>query len=375
MQIIIGNRYWLWLISLSSVAILQGIAISQEHLGAPRSRPALMLTESFEFLADSEGSRASLFTLSMAGTADVKKMDYRPEDYLPELSEEFSWDAHPDESVEEELNHLIQNSQEEHQETTLGDSASESELENSTRPVIVHTVKPGETLSRIARLYDMTVSTLVLYNGLTNPNAIRPGFQLHLAFEQEFEHVVQKGDSLWSIANQYNVKLEDLQRLNPTAPTNLVIGSKIQVVVEDLSELNVQRILAARGKGPRFVWPVKGRVSSEVGWRIHPITREKRRHNGLDIAAPTGTPIYAGSDAKVVFAGALRGYGNIVILDHGGGLTTRYAHCSKLHVKRGGRVIRGQKIAEVGSTGLSTAPHLHFEVRKMGKPLNPRDYL
>ncbi|BAZ40347.1 peptidase M23B [Calothrix sp. NIES-4101] len=116
-------------------------------------------------------------------------------------------------------------------------------------------------------------------------------------------------------------------------------------------------------------------VTSGFGWRIHPITGERRFHTGIDFGAAMGTPIYAISNGKVEFAGKRGGYGNAVIVNHGGGKSTLYGHASKLYVQEGQQVRRGQAIAAVGSTGMSTAPHLHFEVRVNDKPINPRPYL
>ncbi|MCG9896162.1 MAG: peptidoglycan DD-metalloendopeptidase family protein [Fimbriimonadaceae bacterium] len=128
------------------------------------------------------------------------------------------------------------------------------------------------------------------------------------------------------------------------------------------------RLPAFRGG---LVRPTVGRRSSGFGYRIHPIFRTRRMHNGVDIAAPTGTPIVAAAPGVVITAGWLRGYGNTVILDHGGGFSTLYAHCSRLLVKPGQRVKAGELIARVGSTGNSTGPHLHFETRRNGRPVKP----
>ncbi len=125
----------------------------------------------------------------------------------------------------------------------------------------------------------------------------------------------------------------------------------------------------------KFIIPARGPVTSEIGYRIHPITRQRKFHAGLDIGAPNGSPAKAANGGKVIHAGWMGGYGNIVIVDHGNGLTTRYAHLSGLNVRLGQTVSQGQQVGRVGSTGRSTGPHLHFEVRKNGKPVNPRHYV
>jgi murein DD-endopeptidase MepM/ murein hydrolase activator NlpD len=121
--------------------------------------------------------------------------------------------------------------------------------------------------------------------------------------------------------------------------------------------------------------PASGPVTSPFGFRYHPVLGRGRLHAGLDIGAPTGTPIYAAEAGIVVTAGRNGGYGNCVIIDHGGGLSTLYGHASELYVTPGQSVQRSQSIAAVGSTGLSTGPHLHFEVRRNGEPTDPAPYL
>lgn len=115
--------------------------------------------------------------------------------------------------------------------------------------------------------------------------------------------------------------------------------------------------------------------SSSFGWRIDPFNGHKAFHEGLDFMAATGTPIYAAAGGIVSAAEQTPDYGKIVKIDHGSGLETRYAHASRLFVRAGERVEKGQKIAEVGSTGRSTGPHLHYEIRLAGNPLDPRKYL
>lgn len=125
----------------------------------------------------------------------------------------------------------------------------------------------------------------------------------------------------------------------------------------------------------RLSYPIRAPITSTFGWRIHPILGTQRFHNGLDFGAPTGTPIQAAERGRVIYAGWYGGYGNAVIVDHGNGATTLYAHASRLVVQEGDVVQRGQVVALVGSTGLSTGPHLHFEVRINGEPQDPSYYL
>ena len=129
------------------------------------------------------------------------------------------------------------------------------------------------------------------------------------------------------------------------------------------------------GKGSMFDWPVRGKISSGYGNRIHPILKRKILHAGIDIAAPNGTPVKAPAAGEVIYDGWLRGYGRVVVLDHGRGFSTLYAHLSASLVKEGQVVKAGATIARVGKTGNTTGYHLHFEVRVFGTPENPIRFL
>ena len=123
-----------------------------------------------------------------------------------------------------------------------------------------------------------------------------------------------------------------------------------------------------------FIRPLdkKYKVSSEYGPRTHPVTGEKgKMHHGVDFAAPNGVSIKASKAGKVILAKSLKGYGNGVYLDHGNGITTRYAHMSRFSCKAGDNVKQGQEIGKVGNTGVGTGPHLHFEIRIGGNSTNP----
>ena len=124
-----------------------------------------------------------------------------------------------------------------------------------------------------------------------------------------------------------------------------------------------------------MIWPISGPITSEFGWRTHPIFGTARFHSGLDIGGDYGMPIYAAASGTVIYAGWISGYGNAVIIDHGGGVTTLYGHNDSLNVSEGENVAQGQVIAMCGSTGNSTGPHCHFEVRENGEPVSPYGYL
>ncbi|MBO9540044.1 peptidoglycan DD-metalloendopeptidase family protein [bacterium] len=145
-------------------------------------------------------------------------------------------------------------------------------------------------------------------------------------------------------------------------------------------EAMIRRLMAARRRMPRlgtgrFARPVDSPIGSGFGMRYHPILHVNRPHRGLDFSAPSGTPIKAVDRGVVIWSGWFGAFGKLVIIDHGGDLTTLYAHTSRIVVSKGDPVERGQLIAYSGSTGLSTGPHLHFEVRRNGTPVDPLGFL
>jgi murein DD-endopeptidase MepM/ murein hydrolase activator NlpD len=123
------------------------------------------------------------------------------------------------------------------------------------------------------------------------------------------------------------------------------------------------------------IWPTRGLVTSEFGGRLDPYSGQRESHLALDIATPSGQAVVAPADGVVVFAGVEGGYGNVLVIDHGYGVKTRYGHLSRLGVRVGQVVHRAEPVAAVGSTGLSTGPHLHYEVRVAGLPENPRKFI
>ena len=180
---------------------------------------------------------------------------------------------------------------------------------------------------------------------------------------------------------QYEQKLKTLDSADREI-TNLI--KKAQKEQEEASRARQNRNQKNNNQSTKFNytggklgWPVPGRstISSGYGSRTSPIKGKGEFHTGLDIPAPTGTKIYAAESGKVINSGSINGYGYTVIIDHGNGLSTLYGHNSQLKVKVGQKVKRGDVIALAGSTGWSTGPHCHFEVRINGKHTNPWSYL
>jgi len=186
--------------------------------------------------------------------------------------------------------------------------------------------------------------------------------------------LAQKGD-LESLAAYQQ---ETITRLQTDIQAARAAEAQLEKDSRTLARFIRQRVavggLTLRGSG-RMVYPTSGEITSGFGWRMHPILGYRRFHAGVDFGADYGTVIQAADSGTVILAGWYGGYGNTVIIDHGGGLTSLYGHTSELYVSEGQAVQRGQAIAAVGSTGLSTGPHLHFEVRQNGEPTDPMAFL
>lgn len=196
------------------------------------------------------------------------------------------------------------------------------------------------------------------------------------------ELLAQKAD----YQTQAQLQSELIQRLNSDRLALEAAQNQLEQDSRNLAILIQQKVAAAQAKTNSrtgiiiqgtgiLAFPSDAPTSSPFGWRIHPILGYRRFHAGLDFAASYGSTIRAADAGIVIFAGWYGGYGRAVIIDHGQGITTLYGHTSELYVDEGQQVKRGQAIAAVGSTGLSTGPHLHFEVRRHGTPINPADYL
>ncbi|MEM9568210.1 MAG: peptidoglycan DD-metalloendopeptidase family protein [Cyanobacteria bacterium P01_E01_bin.34] len=151
-------------------------------------------------------------------------------------------------------------------------------------------------------------------------------------------------------------------------------SQQLSTMIQRLAIQQTQQSGFQQGTG-QMIHPVSGPVTSPYGWRTHPVYRTRRLHTGIDYGVAVGTPVHAADSGTILYSGWYGGYGYTVIINHGGGLTTLYAHNSRLFVSKDQHVAKGQQVAGAGSTGLSTGPHVHFEVRKNGQPVDPGAYL
>lgn len=161
------------------------------------------------------------------------------------------------------------------------------------------------------------------------------------------------------------------------------LGTDMDIMKDRTSELENQLRLLEQGAEKRAtilrftptIWPLRGNITSHYGNRLDPFNGDAEMHLGVDIAGIYGTPVHAPADGLVIYAARKTAYGNLVIVDHGNGLTTRHGHLSRFNTRIGQRVRKNDVIGFVGTTGRSTAPHLHYEVRQNDRPINPRNYL
>ncbi len=250
--------------------------------------------------------------------------------------------------------------------------------ERSRLDIITHTVKAGDTLYGIAEQYGIDAETVMWANNMElNPDLLRLEQDLTILPVRGVYHTVDKGDTLDGIAKKYKANVADIVsfQLNSLNAKNPQISVGQKLVVPGGSKPAVVRYVqiysgpipagATRGSG-RFVWPAAGVITQ--GYL--PL------HTGIDVGAGTGAPVKASDSGYVIVAGwSEYGYGNHVVIDHGNGFQTLYAHLSRYFVNAGDQVGQGATIGLVGSTGRSTGPHLHFEIRQNGVLRNPFGFL
>ncbi len=184
-------------------------------------------------------------------------------------------------------------------------------------------------------------------------------------------------EKIEEVESTQEIKKETLKKVY----NDLVELEKLEDKLLEESAQLTKKILALQTSddyvGGEMLWPAPGytKITSPYGMRYHPILKKNKMHTGIDISVPAGKNVVAANDGRVIFSGSYGGYGNAVIIDHGGKMSTLYAHNSKLLVKEGDVVARGQVVALCGSTGLSTGPHVHFEVRVNGATVDPLPYV
>jgi len=270
--------------------------------------------------------------------------------------------------------------------TVAGDSAivrpilspMEEELRQRDK-IVYYTVQIGDTISEIAEKFGITSNTILWENNLSAYSVIRPGDKLTILPTAGIRHKVAKGETLAQIAKKYKVEAEEILEFNKIASADdILIGEQVMIpggqkpyVAPTYTFRNLYQPVPAAAKvvatGKMF-WPTNcRRITQYFRWR----------HSAIDIACSLGQPIYAADSGEVIEAqgGWNGGYGNVIMIDHGSGIQTVYGHLSKFYVKAGESVEKGQMIGAMGSTGRSTGPHVHFEVRSGGARKNPLYYV
>jgi murein DD-endopeptidase MepM/ murein hydrolase activator NlpD len=230
----------------------------------------------------------------------------------------------------------------------------------------VHVVQSGENLWDISRHYGVDVPTLFGANDFLDGGYIYPGEEIVVLSQKGILVRVKAEKTLGEIADRYRVPLATVARANH--------------LNHDLSLIPGQEVFVPGGRPldrGTFIWPLVrfGRISSGFGYRFHPILHRRQWHSGIDLTASYGTPIRAARAGRVVSCGWSGSLGKTIVLRHDMGFQTVYGHCSQIRVKGNQYVKKGQIIGSVGNTGRATGPHLHFEVHKSGRVINPLRYL
>lgn len=245
--------------------------------------------------------------------------------------------------------------------------------EQGEQPVVeTYVVKPGDTLWGISRKYNIDCRTIADYNKIEIDQVIRCGQVLQIPTGGAVYHVVRKGESLWEIARKYGLDVETIASANGISdPGQIPVGKTLLISRKEAVPVTAKprQSLPSRGMG-LWEWPVTGPITQTYGQHGGDF------HHGLDIAAEVGKKIFPVQSGRVEFSGWLNGiYGRAVIIDHGNGLRTLYAHNSKNLVEKGQYVDISTAIAKIGNTGRTTGPHLHIEVHIGEETADPQLYL
>ncbi len=229
-------------------------------------------------------------------------------------------------------------------------------------------VKKNDTFWKIISKTSQNIDTLSTVNSLSTPEDIVPGRIIYIPNMRGVIYDVKRNESLAEISRNFKVDSKYICQVNKI---DGAIKKHIFIPCGQLS--NTERSLFL---GIGFVKPLKlGYKSSKFGIRKDPINKKMRFHNGLDIACPMGSKVYAARSGKITFTGYKGGYGKLVIVKHSHGYLSYYGHLSKIKKKKGDSIKRGELIALSGNTGRTTGPHLHFEIRKKKRPVNPEKLL
>jgi murein DD-endopeptidase MepM/ murein hydrolase activator NlpD len=231
-------------------------------------------------------------------------------------------------------------------------------------------VRRGDSVSRIAARYSLSMDAIIASNGISNARRLREGENLKIPNMDGIPYTLRKDDTLEKISKNMGVPLEAILDANDIQTDIIAAGTQLFIPGARMKKEDLHLAM-----GDAFIYPVRGRLTSGYGWRNDPISGVRRYHAALDMAVPEGTTVKAAMDGRIATVGYNATYGRYIIVSHGSGFQTMYAHLSSVLVKQNAWVLQGAKIGESGNTGYSTGPHLHFAVYKNGRAVNPLDYL
>ncbi|MFP4643204.1 MAG: peptidoglycan DD-metalloendopeptidase family protein [Spirochaetales bacterium] len=233
-----------------------------------------------------------------------------------------------------------------------------------------HEVEAGDTLSGIARRYDITLDTLVSFNQISDSRAVQIGTEFKIPSRSGLRHIVERGESVYSVAEKYSVSNEDILDVNDLETATLNVGDELFIPGARMRSTELRLIL-----GELFISPTSGRMSSGFGTRPDPFTGRRSFHNGVDWSNIPGTKVVASMAGRVVEVGTNRIYGRYVIVEHPEGFQSMYGHLGSVDVSKGQRVSQRQRVGTMGNTGRSTGPHLHFSLFENGRPVDPLQHV